>query len=190
MRRNFRENRSVLLLAGLSLLLPACSRQSSLAEPTGHEVLSGKVTYKGLPVPYGYVLIYNQDSLNRKVGTFAPVTVGPIKSDGTYEVHMVPVGPVLIGIATDPDSTLQEMLSPTPPHQAPRGTPAGAPAIITELALRRDTPDRPVPPGAESLTDEQKATLRAIHDQFSGYGKTELSLDVQPGEQTFDIHLK
>jgi hypothetical protein len=91
----------------------------------------GKVTYKGEPVPYGYVLFYRLGmSIDVKTGAFVPSAFGEIHADGTYEVANAPTGPVQITVVTDPDLDLLSIVKPEThggpvPGTAPPGGPRG-----------------------------------------------------------------
>jgi hypothetical protein len=76
-------------------------------DPTTTRV-SGKVTYRGTPLPEGTVMFFCED------GTV--VRSSPIAEDGTYAVDKVPVGPAKIAVTTPP---------PRPPM--PRGLESMAP---------------------------------------------------------------
>ncbi|MBA3316443.1 MAG: hypothetical protein H0T47_24560 [Planctomycetaceae bacterium] len=55
------------------------------------EVLEGKITYKGQPVPYAMAIVTNgRDS-----------ATGTAANDGTYKVEYAPLGEVQIGVNTD-----------------------------------------------------------------------------------------
>ncbi len=53
--------------------------------------LSGKITYKGKPVPYALVIVSNEQSSS----------TGPADAHGNYVVEHAPVGNVQIGVNTD-----------------------------------------------------------------------------------------
>lgn len=60
----------------------------------GSATVSGKVTYKGEPLPWGSVVIYGADG---------KVESGRISPDGAYAVHKAPVGDVKMAvIVSDP----------------------------------------------------------------------------------------
>jgi hypothetical protein len=180
---------AVATVAGFLAAVPACSRsktETPEAVTTGNEVVSGKVTYNGRPVGYGFVLFYTAKSLDPATGMFSPMAVGPIDPEGKYEVHQVPEGPVEIGVATNPDVDFETLVRPVLPGHVETGGPLSPGA--TERAPGA-TP-LPMPPGAEILTPAQKQELRTIHAKYGGYGRGGLSYVVRTGPQTHDIVLK
>lgn len=100
--------------------------------------VQGKVTYKGEPVTYGLVLLYNdQHSFSPEKRTFAPVAFGPITSDGTYALENAPLGVHRLVVVTDPDQDVMSYTRPMPmdskvgqsPDQGPPGMPPGGPPM-------------------------------------------------------------
>ncbi len=77
--------------------------------------VQGKVTYKGQPVTYGLVLLYNdQHSFSAEKRTFAPVAFGPITSEGTYSLENAPLGVHRLVVATDPEQDVMVYTRPIP----------------------------------------------------------------------------
>ncbi len=102
-------------LLGLLLSLSACDKNSP-APPAmvKGQTVRGKVTYKGEPVPYGFVLFYNVGkSLDAKTGTRVPSSTAIINSDGSYEMTGAAVGPVKVAVCTDPDVDMVSLLRPS-----------------------------------------------------------------------------
>jgi len=85
----------------LFLLLPACGKVAK--NPTGE--VSGKVTYKGAPLPCGTVTFFGADNES---------TSAPIGSDGSYSASAVPLGNVSITVATPPPGVPPERAAKNP----------------------------------------------------------------------------
>ena len=177
-----------LLLVAFCLALSACSNNTPVPVNkkgvSGSETVRGKVTYKGQPVPYGFVLFFNDASRDRKTGMFTPISGGIIGEDGSYEVVRLPPGGVKITVLTNPDVDPALMLRP-----AMMGEDPSEPPIRGKPPVRRVTPEEG-PPEASRLTEAQKKELRVIHSKYCAYAPNSPSYTVQPGEQTFDIELK
>src|SRR5947209_7701641 len=94
------------LLFALTLcLLPACGGRQKVEKVEHGPRVTGKVTYKGEPVPYGVVLFYRHGiGRDAKAGLMAPAASATLSGDGKYEVDNAPVGPVMVCVATDPDA--------------------------------------------------------------------------------------
>jgi hypothetical protein len=116
------------------LFLPACTKKESGSIPDVKfgQTVRGKVTYKGKPVPYGFVLLYSPErSLDVKTGQMAPAAVSNIGKDGSYELKNAPSGPVVFCIASDPDVQPVDLVQPSRmgkgarPHEPPGGPPSG-----------------------------------------------------------------
>jgi hypothetical protein len=103
------------------LALSACGKKEDEPPPPGAtpdgkkalsygQVIRGKVTYKGQPVTYGLVLLFDREAMFKgKSHSLAPVAVGPISETGTYEIPNAPAGFMRAALATDPDKTLAEL---------------------------------------------------------------------------------
>jgi hypothetical protein len=83
----------------------------------GSANVSGKVTYKGEPLPWGNVVIY---------GANGKIESGQISPDGTYAVHKAPVGEVKMAVIvsnpspkTPPGQTLGKGPKTRPPRRLP-----------------------------------------------------------------------
>jgi hypothetical protein len=109
-------------VVGLAVLLPACQQNTTPnvgQKRTG--LVRGKVTFKGEPVPYGAVLLYNfEDSRDKQSGAYVPSAFGMIGPDGQYEVQGAPEGKAMVVVACDPD--LDGPALTQPKHMGP---PAG-----------------------------------------------------------------
>ena len=119
------------LFAGMLACLPACSRNDNTPAPkqqAGGQTVSGKVTYKGKAVPYGYVLFYNpEQGIDPKTGMMRPAAYALISEQGLYRAESVPVGPVLVHVAADPDVEEHKLLQPVMPGGGPSGPSSGPP---------------------------------------------------------------
>jgi hypothetical protein len=101
------------VLGCLLCLQPSCEKKVDQKVEYGPRV-SGKVTYKGEPVPYGMVLFYSHGkAVDPKSGQIAPAATARISADGSYEVSNAPVGPVMVCVATDPDVDLVMLTAPS-----------------------------------------------------------------------------
>src|SRR5262245_46600410 len=104
--------RQVLALAALSaalLALPACKKKPP--EMVFGQTVRGKVTFKGEPVRYGFVLLFNPErSFDAKTGAAVPAAAAMIRKDGTYETNTAPTGLVFVCVATDPDLQPMELM--------------------------------------------------------------------------------
>jgi hypothetical protein len=90
-----------LSLLGVALALPACSRQPPPGPDFPQATVSGKVTYDGEPVRYGFVLFFRVDAIPDEGGEFSAVASAAIV-DGSYEA-VVPVALMKVCLVTDPD---------------------------------------------------------------------------------------
>jgi hypothetical protein len=99
-------------LAGILISLSACKSKPPEAKKIG-QTITGKVTYKGDTVPYGFVLLYDPaHSVDRKTGMAAPTCVGMIQKDGSYKLQNAPSGWVAFCVACDPDIKMDDLLRP------------------------------------------------------------------------------
>ncbi|MCS6866547.1 MAG: hypothetical protein RMJ56_00495 [Gemmataceae bacterium] len=164
------------LAATLFILTIGCGEKESPEETTEKEKsplvygqrVQGKVTYKGEPVTYGLVLLYNDEhSFSPEKRTFAPIAFGPIQSDGTYTLENAPLGVHRLVVATDPDQDVMSYTRPIPlegnigpptnmtspggppgmpPGGPPIGPPGGPPGIPGPPAKGKDGKFAPPPP--------------------------------------------
>jgi hypothetical protein len=117
----------------------------------GH-VVQGKVTYKGEPVPYGFILMYSLGKgLDQKTGALPPTAFGDIR-DGKYRVPNAPAGPVMVCVATDPDVEPFALIRPMVPGGVdPSAGPPGLPAPKatpnkSKLVIPKELPQPGPPP--------------------------------------------
>ena len=97
-----------LSLLGIVLALPACKGETDQGPKDRHSA-SGKVTYDGKPVPYGYVFFFKVESKPQQDGRMMAVASAPIL-DGKYEVQGLPIGMLKVCVAADPDVDLPELM--------------------------------------------------------------------------------
>jgi hypothetical protein len=127
-------------------------------EPKTGEI-SGRVTYRGQPLPYGTLMFYcsDQQILSRLIGP-----------DGCYEASGIPTGLVRIAIRTYP---------PIPPgYQIPQRLPPS-----------RTAPNLGRAPTNEALGN--KGLHVKIPGKYSNPEESGLMLEVSEGQQTFMIDL-
>jgi hypothetical protein len=204
-------------LLGLTVSLlfsPACTRGPTPAE--GGSTISGKVSYNGQPVAYGFVLFYDmKEGLDEKTMTVSPAGMGKITA-GSYEATNVPAGTLMVCVACDPELPLHEILGPRslggpidpkgfgPPMPGVPGGPFGKQGGDKggQVFDPRKPPPKegqgapPLPrvllPEVEQLTVEQRQTLKNIHAKYGEVGRSPLPpLEVQDGvDVPYDIRLK
>ena len=150
------------------VLLAGCSR--------GEGALSGKVTYKGVPLKGGNVSLVSTDGGNSYAGV--------VGEDGTYSIPKVTTGAFKVCVETD-------SLKPSPAGAGVKGSgPSGAP--------KNSGP----PPGANvpegySASDPASAAAASkakrytqIPDKYGKAETTDLTFEVKGGDNKFDIDLK
>jgi hypothetical protein len=204
-----------LLLVALFCLLPACAKKEPEKKVEFGPKVTGKVTYKGEPVPYGMVLFYTLDSgRTNKFGELAmlPAAMAPLNADGTYEIDAAPVGPIIVCVATDPDTPPQQFIAPSGfgPPRPDGGSPVGdapplpgpplaggAPVAEGGPPAPKDLSKMPAPgkipnPLTDKMSDSQKQRLREIHDKYGSPGKSTLAHAIPDDQErlTYDITLK
>jgi hypothetical protein len=101
------------LLGTVALAFAGCS---SKAGPSG--TVTGKVTYKGEPVPAGEV-VFNL------IGNDVGGAIAQINSDGTYKATGVPIGSVVVTVSTPSAPPTQEQAAKNPLMQKKRFVPKG-----------------------------------------------------------------
>ena len=144
--------RRIIAVSFLLLLL------SAGCEPNTGEV-SGKVTYRRQPLPYGTILFYCSDQ---------QIISRLIAPDGTFDVAGIPAGLVRIAIRTYP---------PIPPgFQIPQKLPPSRNAPILSRA--------PVVQPSGNTRQQVK-----IPRKYSNPDESGLVLEVSEGSQTFNIDL-
>ncbi len=112
-----------LLCLGLPVLAPACSGR---IKPPEYTDVSGKVLFKGQPLPGGRVTFVTT------LGGFA--ASGAIDEKGNYKVH-APLGDVKIGVEND--------------YLRPGSMGRGAPSKAPRLGKRPDAEDTGPPPSGK-----------------------------------------
>lgn len=186
---------AVLTLTLSALALAGCSGSQPEEPLVWGQTVRGKVTHKGEPVPYGFVLFYHPErGLDPQTGKLVPVAFGEIQN-GKYEIANVPKGPVIVVVATDPDMDAGMAMRPVEPGggvvegpEAPAGAPAAAPDAPPDPAgPPQGKIDNPL---TQNLTAAQKQTLRALHQRYGEFSRSDLALVIEAAEQTYDIDLK
>jgi hypothetical protein len=124
--------------------------------------VSGKVTYKGRPLPSGTVTFYGPDN---------SVKVAQIAPDGTYIIFEAPAGSATITVATTPPLPSRELLRITKPPPDPTNPPR--------------VPKLKAPAGSETAN-----RYVPIPARYRKLGESGLRYTVRRGSQTFDIHLQ
>lgn len=206
------------LLAGL-LAVAACSKQAQPAVRFGPTV-RGKVTYQGEPVSYGFVLFFSLDAgPDPKTGMMAPAASAPLSKDGSYEAPNVPLGRVVVCVATDPDVLPLDLLRPRllgggpemlggrtgpggfhggppgGPHQGPPGLPPEPPAPPSGKDKGPVGPPPGIPkpgsnPATKDFPEELKKTLKEIHKKYGAFGRSSLAQEITEATSTLDLKLK
>jgi hypothetical protein len=128
----------------------------------GTATVSGRVTYKGRPLPSGTVTIYDADS---------SVRTGQIAPDGTYVITEIATGSAAITVATTPPLPARELLHITKPPPDPTNPPK---VSQVKASGRSETAGRYVP----------------IPARYRKLGESGLRYTVRRGNQTFDIDLQ
>lgn len=192
-----------LLAAGLLVPLLGCGKpaEDGAKEVQFGQKVHGKVTYKGEPVCYGAVIFYSlQNGFNPEHRTFTPLGSAIIGPDGAYDCKNVAIGQMLVVVATDPDQEPRRFIRPArmgmdrpegqdAPLLAPPDGTDDAPKVSKE-PMRPPHLKKKNAPAAAKLTEEQKKTLKEIHQKYGALGMSDLQILIFEGEQTFDIELK
>ncbi len=119
-----------------TLLVVGCGRSKG--------TLSGKVTYRGAPLPGGSITIVPEK------GNAAQTVSGKIESNGTYSVSNVPVGAVKVSIRVSEPTPFAEARIP-PSEMAAKGNEAVKP---------RANPAQPTVRLPLEYSDPEKSGLR------------------------------
>jgi hypothetical protein len=169
---------SWLLFFGVLIFLSGCG--------TSKGRLSGKVYQKnGQPLPGGRLGFYRAESGGNPVFT-------SIQEDGSYEVRDVPMGPVRITVEN-------EFLNPKNKQLGLIPSPGDMPGMPKGFAPPQGI--GPPPEALEKLKAELGTTARKSEDapqgkyvpidpKYANPATTDLSYEVKPGDQQYDIHLK
>jgi hypothetical protein len=106
---------------------------AALGCSSGSATVSGKVTYKGEPLPAGSVAIY---------GANGRVQSGPIAGDGTYTIAKAPVGDVKMTVVTpNPSPETRQGKRGRDPIKHP-GAADAAPIKVVPIPDRYKEPDK------------------------------------------------
>jgi hypothetical protein len=101
---------------------------------SGSATVSGKVTYKGEPLPAGSVAIYGAN------GKVQSVTIG---TDGTYTISKAPVGDVKMTVVTpNPSPGAQQSKGATRKHPGAEDTASSPPLKVVPIPERYTDPDK------------------------------------------------
>jgi hypothetical protein len=151
--------RSCLLLSPLFILATGCgSRQGAV---------SGKVSYKGKPLPGGDVRFFPEGG----AGSF----YAAIGSDGSYSIAKVPRGPAKISVTYSRESPLA------------KANPRSKAAAEKGLNQQREAMKR-YSKGASSALPP--SDVKSVPDKYAKPDQSGLKVDVTGGKQTFDIQLE
>jgi len=134
--------------------------------PTG--VVSGKVTFKGEPVPMATIMFFHDKDI---VGN------GPIR-DGAYRLERVPAGPVGIAIVSIESSRNRAIPTAMPEHRQ----------RMYEKAQELGFAPAGAPKKAEGEQDTPKSVR--IPAKYNSAQNSGLTLNVVAGEQNHDIELQ
>ena len=162
------KGRSVLTLSLFLVVVFGCEQGNSNAPAK----VSGKVTYKGQPVPAGVVTFHPK--------TESPFAAASLNEDGSYTITEAPAGEFTVTVETE--SINPDHKTPTyGPPGAGAGAGAGAPAGEGAGAL---------PPG---FTDLRKTTAPRkyvkIPEKYSDPKTSSLSAKLSAGKQVKDFSL-
>lgn len=205
-----------LAFAGSLAMIVGCSKGSTegaktiSVEPVKHSshTVSGKVTYNGEPVRFGYVLMYSMGEVNAQTGKPVPPKSARIDESGKYTITSPVIGPCVMCLATDPDLDPMSLMRGSPELSDPGSRPgAGGPPSPGNAAPQGPGPRPPMggPPGpggmmgrptpispvAAKLTEDQKAILKEIHSKFNDRRASPcLFVVAGDADQTYDLQLK
>jgi hypothetical protein len=156
--------RAAVLCLAVGLLVPAagCSRQK--AKSVEYAEVSGKVTYKGNPLPGGRVTFVHPDGFTG---------VGDIDDKGNYKVN-APIGADKIGV----DNTMLQKAGGFMGRRGGGGPPAKMPTLKGD-PTRQDQEQPHVPTGR----------YVNIPDKYHDPDQSGLTHTVVAGAQTHDIKL-
>jgi hypothetical protein len=100
---------------------------------SGSATVSGKVTYKGEPLPAGSVAIY---------GANGKVQSGPIGADGTYTISKAPVGDVKMAVVTPNASPVTRKIKGEVKHPGATDGASSSPIKVVPIPDRYKDPDK------------------------------------------------
>lgn len=146
---------------------------------TNKTKVSGRVLYKGKPLPGGSVLFRPADSKQNSI-------TAELDEQGNYEVTL-PAGEVQVAV----DNRELEPIADAPSGGLPPGLPAAAREALTKAKPSSPPPDAP-PPAADNSSAPTKPRGKYIRIPTKYYDTetSDLKFTVQPGSQTHDIELK
>lgn len=151
--------RSCLLLFPLCILAAGCG--------SGQGMVSGKVSYKGKPLPSGDVRFFPESG----GGSF----YSAIGSDGSYSIAKVPLGPAKITVTYSRESPLAKA-NPRSKAAAEKGMKQQQEA----MKAHRKTPESAPPP----------SDVESVPNKYAKPDQSGLKVDVTGGKQAFDINLE
>jgi len=191
----------VALLCAAGLLLVGCGKKKDLLPNAGNAV-SGKITYKDGPLPFGLIQFY-------AVETEEVVGSSQVNPDGSYRIDNLPPGEVRIAILTKTPSMAGRNMPPpgrempTDPSQAPKSGPPPWHRRGPQMPGMTGRPGMPggMPPGmpggmafptvnSSQAPPEVRAEIEALDEKYRDPQTAQLAYTVTPGEQTHDIVLK
>jgi hypothetical protein len=112
--------------AALALLSAGCGG--------GTTAMSGRVAFKGAPVPGGSVILYCADK---------QIVYGVTDADGRYTIPSVPRGPAVVTVQTLPHKPymIKHRLNLPPTKDGPAPPPAASPERVVALPPRYALPE-------------------------------------------------
>jgi hypothetical protein len=135
---------------------------------SGQGKVSGKVSYKGKPVPGGDVRFFPESG----GGSF----YSAIGSDGSYSIASVPRGPAKITVTYSRESPLAKG-NPRSKAVAEKGMKQQQEA----MKAHRKTAESAAPPPSD---------VKSVPDKYAKPDQSGLKVDVTGGKQAFDINLE
>lgn len=193
-----RSLRGMALLAALFTFVLGCGGSSKYSAS-----ITGKVAYKGAPVTGGFLKLTNPEEADFSVG---------IGADGYYLVEGIAPGTYTVYVDTESLNPKNAAPEYTPSNiakaggggaskMAPKGMPmgpmpgkgggspnipgqsGGQPKGPVEKGLGAAPPPKDVTPGA-------KGTYVKVPDKYRTTGKSDITVTVKSGANTFDVELK
>lgn len=153
-----------LLVFGAACLSAGCGSKATI---------SGTVTYKGKPIPAGYIVFAPENGA---------ASVNATIEDGKYSAEKVPTGPAKVTVT----SLSMER------ERAPMGMSEGPPPEM--MSKMGPPPDAPIPPEARERMARGAASFSKkglkIPDRYADPAQSGLTYTVQPGAQTKDFQLE
>jgi hypothetical protein len=189
---------------GALTLAPLLAGCSNVASPSGAN-LRGTVTFDDNPLPYGTVQAFDRNGV--------PVGFAPIQFGGGYSFLDLPTGPVSLCVSLDPPPPMPAAMGAgDPPGMGPGGPPGmgpggppgmgpGGPPGMGPPGMG-GAPGIPGPPGPPSaggpagppapftLSEDAKKRLQAVLEHYKDAHQTPLTVNMQKGNQTYNITLQ